>query len=166
MGQERNIVTNQAGTTRDSIDTIYNQYGFEFVIVDTAGIRKKSKVKENIEFYSVMRALRSIEYSDVCLVLFDATRTFDSQVKNIFWLAARNHKGIVILVNKWDLVEKDTKATGVFRNNCQEIAPFVDVYYCISSLTMQRVFKAIEMVWRYTRKEANESQLENSMTLC
>jgi GTP-binding protein len=99
LGQERNIVTDQAGTTRDSIDTVYNQYGFEFVLVDTAGIRKKSKVKENIEFYSVMRALRSIEYSDVCLLLFDATRTFDSQVNNIFWLAARNHKGIVILVN-------------------------------------------------------------------
>ena len=156
LGQERNIVTNQAGTTRDSIDTIYNQYGFEFVIVDTAGIRKKSKVKENIEFYSVMRALRSIEYSDVCLVLFDATRTFDSQVKNIFWLAARNHKGIVILVNKWDLVEKDTKATKVFSETIrQEIAPFVDVpIVFISSLTKQRVFKAIEMAVEVYKKRS------------
>ena len=93
LGKERNIVTDQAGTTRDSIDTIYNQYGFEFVLVDTVE-SEKSKVKEDIEFYSVMRALRSIEHSDVCLVLFDATRSFDSQVKNIFWLAARNHKGI------------------------------------------------------------------------
>ena len=156
LGQERNIVTNQAGTTRDSIDTIYNQFGFEFVIVDTAGIRKKSKVKENIEFYSVMRALRSIEYSDVCLVLFDATRTFDSQVKNIFWLAARNHKGIVILVNKWDLVEKDTKATKVFSETIrQEIAPFVDVpIVFISSLTKQRVFKAIEMAVEVYKKRS------------
>ena len=146
LGQERNIVTDQAGTTRDSIDTVYNQYGFEFVLVDTAGIRKKSKVKENIEFYSVMRALRSIENSDVCLVLFDATRTFDTQVKNIFWLAARNHKGIVILVNKWDLVEKDTQATKIFSETIrQEIAPFVDVpIVFISSLSKQRVFKAIE----------------------
>ena len=146
LGQERNIVTDQAGTTRDSIDAVYNQYGFEFVLVDTAGIRKKSKVKENIEFYSVMRALRSIENSDVCLVLFDATRTFDTQVKNIFWLAARNHKGIVILVNKWDLVEKDTQATKIFSEAIrQEIAPFVDVpIVFISSLSKQRVFKAIE----------------------
>jgi GTP-binding protein len=146
LGTERNIVTDQAGTTRDSIDTVYNQFGFEFVLVDTAGIRKKSKVKENIEFYSVMRALRTIEYADVCLVLFDATRTFDSQVKNIFWLAARNHKGIVILVNKWDLVEKDTHATKVFTETIrEEIAPFGDVpIVFISSLTKQRVFKAIE----------------------
>jgi GTP-binding protein len=146
LGTERNIVTDQAGTTRDSIDTVYNQFGFEFVLVDTAGIRKKSKVKENIEFYSVMRALRTIEYADVCLVLFDATRTFDSQVKNIFWLAARNHKGIVILVNKWDLVEKDTHATKAFTETIrEEIAPFGDVpIVFISSLTKQRVFKAIE----------------------
>lgn len=168
LGQERNIVTNQAGTTRDSIDTIYNQFGFEFVIVDTAGIRKKSKVKENIEFYSVMRALRSIEYSDVCLVLFDATRTFDSQVKNIFWLAARNRKGIVILVNKWDLVEKDTKATKVFSETIrQEIAPFVDVpIVFISSLTKQRVFKAIEMaveVYKKRSKRIATRELNDSM---
>ncbi len=146
LGKERKIVTDQAGTTRDSIDTIYNQYGFEFVLVDTAGIRKKSKVKEDIEFYSVIRALRAIEYSDVCFILFDATRSFDSQVKNIFWLAARNHKGIVILVNKWDLVEKDNQATKKFTEAIQEeIAPFVDVpIVFISSLTKQRVFKAIE----------------------
>ena len=156
MGKERNIVTDQAGTTRDSIDTIYNRYGFEFVLVDTAGIRKKSKVKENIEFYSVIRALRSIENSDVCLVLFDATRTFDSQVKNIFWLAARNHKGIVILVNKWDLVEKDAQATKLFNEAIQkEIAPFVDVpIVFISSLTKQRVFKAIETAVNVYKKRS------------
>lgn len=146
LGEERNIVTDLAGTTRDSIDTTYNQYGFEFTLVDTAGIRKKSKVKENIEFYSVMRALRTIEYADVCLLLFDATRTFDSQVKNIFWLAARNHKGIVILVNKWDLVSKETNTTKTFAAQIRkEIEPFVDVpIVFISSLTKQRVFKAIE----------------------
>ena len=156
LGQERNIVTDQAGTTRDSIDTVYNQYGFEFVLVDTAGIRKKSKVKENIEFYSVMRALRSIEYSDVCLVLFDATRSFDSQVKNIFWLAARNHKGIVILVNKWDLVEKDAQATKIFSETIrEEIAPFVDIpIVFISSLTKQRVFKAIETAVEVYKKRS------------
>ena len=156
LGQERNIVTDQAGTTRDSIDTVYNQYGFEFVLVDTAGIRKKSKVKENIEFYSVMRALRSIEFSDVCLVLFDATRSFDSQVKNIFWLAARNHKGIVILVNKWDLVEKDAQATKIFSETIrEEIAPFVDIpIVFISSLTKQRVFKAIETAVEVYKKRS------------
>lgn len=146
LGKERNIVTDLAGTTRDSIDTTYNQFGFEFTLVDTAGIRKKSKVKENIEFYSVMRALRTIEYADVCLLLFDATRTFDSQVKNIFWLAARNHKGIVILVNKWDLVDKDTHTTKTFTAQIRkEIEPLVDVpILFISSITKQRVFKAIE----------------------
>lgn len=146
IGEPRNIVKDEAGTTRDSIDTIYNRFGFDFCLVDTAGIRRKSKVKANIEFYSVMRALRSLEYSDVCMLVFDATRSFDTQVKNIFWLAARNHKGIVILVNKWDLVDKDThstkEVTALIR---KEIAPFVDVpIIFISSLTKQRVYKAIE----------------------
>ena len=100
IGEERYIVTDVAGTTRDSIDTKYNRFGFEFNLVDTAGIRRKSKVKEDIEFYSVMRSVRAIEHSDVCLVLVDATRGFDGQVQNIFWLAHRNNKGIVILVNK------------------------------------------------------------------
>ncbi len=134
------------GTTRDSIDTVYNRFGFDFCLVDTAGIRRKAKVKANIEFYSVMRALRSLEFSDVCMLVFDATRSFDSQVKNIFWLAARNHKGIVILVNKWDLVDKDTQSTKAVTQQIQkEIAPFVDVpIIFISSLTKQRVYKAIE----------------------
>lgn len=146
IGEPRNIVKDEAGTTRDSIDTVYNRFGFEFCLVDTAGIRRKSKVKANIEFYSVMRALRSIEYSDVCMLIFDATRTFDSQVKNIFWLAARNHKGVVILVNKWDLVDKNTSTTKQIEDQIRkEIAPFTDVpIIFISSLTKQRVFKAIE----------------------
>ena len=146
IGEPRNIVKDEAGTTRDSIDTVYNRFGFEFCLVDTAGIRRKTKVKANVEFYSVMRALRTIEFSDVCLLVYDATRSFDSQVKNIFWLAARNHKGVVILVNKWDLVDKDTQTTNQVEAHIrEEIAPFVDVpIIFISSLTKQRVFKAIE----------------------
>lgn len=145
LGAERHIVTDIAGTTRDSIDTRYNQFGFEFNLVDTAGIRRKKKVKENLEFYSVMRAVRAIEYCDVCMLLVDATRGFDGQVQNIFWLAQRNHKGIVILVNKWDLMEKDTQSTKAYTAAIQEaIAPFVDVpVLFISALTKQRIFKAI-----------------------
>lgn len=146
IGEERYIVTDVAGTTRDSIDTNYNRFGFEFNLIDTAGIRKKSKVKEDIEFYSVMRSVRSIEYCDICLLLIDATRGFDGQVQNIFWLAHRNNKGIVILVNKWDLVEKETFSTKVFENQIREkIAPFTDVpIIFVSALNKQRIYKAIE----------------------
>ena len=125
IGEERYIVTDIAGTTRDSIDTKYNRFGFEFNLVDTAGIRRKAKVKESIEFYSVMRSVRAIEHSDVILLIVDATRGFDGQVQNIFWLAHRNHKGIVILVNKWDLIEKDTASVKAFEANIRkETAPF------------------------------------------
>ena len=146
IGEERYIVTDVAGTTRDSIDTNYNRFGFEFNLIDTAGIRKKSKVKEDTEFYSVMRSVRSIEYCDICLLLIDATRGSDGQVQNIFWLAHRNNKGIVILVNKWDLVEKETFSTKVFENQIREkIAPFTDVpIIFVSALNKQRIFKAIE----------------------
>ncbi len=146
IGEDRYIVTDVAGTTRDSIDTKYDQFGFEFYLVDTAGIRKKSKVKEDLEFYSVMRSVRAIEHSDVCLLLVDATRGFDKQVQNIFWLIHRNNKGVVILVNKWDLVEKDHRTTKVFEKVIRErIEPFTDVpIVFISSLTKQRVYKAIE----------------------
>ena len=106
LGIDRNVVTEIAGTTRDSINTRFNSFGFDFNLIDTAGIRRKSKIDNDIEFYSVVRSIRTIENSDVCLIIFDATRSFDSQVKNIFWLAVRNNKGVVILVNKWDLVEK------------------------------------------------------------
>jgi GTP-binding protein len=147
IGEERYIVTDIAGTTRDSIDTKYNRFGFEFNLVDTAGIRRKAKVKEDLEFYSVMRSVRAIEHCDVCLLLFDATRGFDGQVANIFWLAQRNNKGIVILVNKWDLVEKDTHAVKQYTQKIkQAIEPFTDVpILFISVLTKQRIFKAIEM---------------------
>ncbi|MGB5271807.1 MAG: ribosome biogenesis GTPase Der [Eudoraea sp.] len=146
IGEERYIVTDIAGTTRDSIDTKYNRFGFEFNLVDTAGIRRKAKVKEDLEFYSVMRSVRAIEHCDVCLLLLDATRGFDGQVENIFWLAQRNNKGIVILVNKWDLVEKDTHAVKLYTQKIkQAIEPFTDVPILFMSVhTKQRIFKAIE----------------------
>ncbi|WP_026914562.1 ribosome biogenesis GTPase Der [Christiangramia portivictoriae] len=146
IGEDRYIVTDIAGTTRDSIDTRYNRFGFEFNLVDTAGIRRKSKVKENLEFYSVMRSVRAIENCDVCLLVLDATRGFDGQVQNIFWLAQRNSKGIVILVNKWDLLDKETNTLKEYEAMIRrEIEPFTDVpIVFISVLTKQRVFKAIE----------------------
>jgi len=146
LGDDRYVVTEIAGTTRDSIDTHFNRFGFDFNLIDTAGIRKKSKISDDIEFYSVVRSIRTIENADVCLILFDATRSFDSQVKNIFWLAARNNKGIVILVNKWDLVDKKTNSIKLIEEKIRkEIEPFVDVpIVFISSLTKQRIFKAIE----------------------
>ncbi len=146
LGEERYIVTDVAGTTRDSIDTTYNRFGFDFKLVDTAGIRRKAKVKEDLEFYSVMRSVRTIEHSDVCLLLLDATRGFDGQVQNIFWLAHRNNKGIVILVNKWDLVEKDTSSVKEYTKRIKEvISPFTDVpILFISVKNKQRVLKALE----------------------
>ncbi len=146
IGEDRYIVTDIAGTTRDSIDTKYNRFGFEFNLVDTAGIRRKSKVKEDLEFYSVMRSVRAIEHSDVCLLVLDATRGFDGQVQNIFWLAERNRKGIVVLVNKWDLVEKETKTAKEFETYIRkQMEPFTDVpIVFISVLNKQRIFKAIE----------------------
>ena len=146
MGEDRYIVTDIAGTTRDSIDTRYNQFGFEFNLVDTAGIRRKAKVKEDLEFYSVMRSVRAIEHCDVCILILDATRGFDGQVANIFWLAQRNNKGIVILVNKWDLVEKQTNSVKEYTAKIkEEISPFEDVpILFVSVLTKQRIYKAIE----------------------
>ncbi|WP_010522618.1 ribosome biogenesis GTPase Der [Aquimarina agarivorans] len=147
IGEERNIVTDIAGTTRDAIDTKYNRFGFEFNLVDTAGIRRKAKVKEDLEFYSVMRSVRAIEHADVCLVVVDATRGFDAQVQNIFWLAERNRKGVVILVNKWDLIEnKESNTPKEFEAHIRkQIAPFTDVpIVFISALTKQRIYKAME----------------------
>ena len=146
LGEERYVVKDLAGTTRDSIDTHFNRFGFDFKLIDTAGIRKKSKISDDVEFYSVVRSIRTIENSDVCLIIFDATRSFDSQVKNIFWLAARNNKGIVILVNKWDLVDKKTNTIKIIEQEIRkELEPFTDVpIVFISSITKQRIFKAIE----------------------
>lgn len=146
IGEDRYIVTDIAGTTRDAIDTKYNRFGFEFNLVDTAGIRRKSKVKEDLEFYSVMRSIRAIEHSDVCILILDATRGFESQDANIFWLAQRNRKGIVILVNKWDLVEKENNTAKEYEAIIRkEIEPFTDVpILFVSALNKQRIYKAIE----------------------
>ena len=168
IGEDRYIVTDIAGTTRDSIDTHYNRFGFEFNLVDTAGIRKKSKVKEDLEFYSVMRSVRAIEHCDVAILVLDATRGFDGQVQNIFWLAQKNNKGVIILVNKWDLVEKDHKSVKEYetliRSQCE---PFTDIpIIFISVLTKQRIFKAIETaveVFKNRSKRVKTSELNEVM---
>jgi len=146
IGVDRYIVTDIAGTTRDSIDTKYDRFGFEFNLVDTAGIRRKAKVKEDLEFYSVMRSVRAIEHSDVCILMVDATRGFEGQDQSIFWLAAKNRKGIIILVNKWDLVEKDTMSTRDYEAKIRkELEPFTDITILfVSALTKQRLLKALE----------------------
>ncbi len=146
IGEERNIVTDVAGTTRDSIHTRYNKYGHDFMIVDTAGLRKKAKVNEDLEFYSVLRSVRTIENSDVCLLLIDATRGVEAQDVAIFNLIVRNKKGVVVLVNKWDLIDKDTHTTKKMTEEIKErLAPFVDVpILFISALTKQRVHRALE----------------------
>ncbi|MDY0780895.1 ribosome biogenesis GTPase Der [Tenacibaculum sp. IB213877] len=168
IGEDRNIVTDIAGTTRDSIDTKYNRFGFEFNLVDTAGIRKKSKVKEDLEFYSVMRAVRAIEHCDVAILVVDATRGFEGQDEKIFWLAEKNRKGIVILINKWDLVEKETNTMRDFEAKVkQTIAPFTDVpIVFISVLTKQRIFKAIETaveVFENRKRKIQTSKLNETM---
>ena len=146
LGEDRNIVTDIAGTTRDAIDSHYDKFGKEFILVDTAGIRKKSKVHENLEFYSVMRAIRSIDQADVCILMIDAQTGVESQDMSIFRLAQRRHKGIVILVNKWDLVEKETNtARDMEREIRQRISPFSDVpIIFISALDKTRIFKAVD----------------------
>ncbi|MDG1245900.1 MAG: ribosome biogenesis GTPase Der [Polaribacter sp.] len=160
IGVERNIVTDIAGTTRDAIDTKYNRFGFDFNLVDTAGIRKKSRVKEDLEFYSVMRAVRTIEHSDVVILLIDATRGFESQDQNIFWLAEKNRKGVIVLVNKWDLMDKETNTLRDYEANIREqIAPFTDVpVVFISALTKQRLFKAIETAVEVFQKRKTKIQ--------
>lgn len=168
IGEDRFVVTDIAGTTRDSIDTKYNRFGFDFNLVDTAGIRKKSKVKEDLEFYTVMRAVRAIEYCDVAILVIDATRDFEGQDENIFWLAEKNKKGIVILVNKWDLIEKETNTMRDFEAKIRrEIAPFTDVpILFISALTKQRIFKAIETaveVFENRKKRIPTSKLNETM---
>lgn len=146
IGEERNIVTPISGTTRDSIHTRYTKYNHDFYLVDTAGLRKKGKVREDLEFYSVMRSVRAIEHSDVCLLLLDATIGIESQDVNIFHLIERNRKGVVVLVNKWDLVDKETKTLKQFEQQIRKrLEPFVDVpVLFVSALTKQRIHKALE----------------------
>ncbi|MCK9208075.1 MAG: ribosome biogenesis GTPase Der [Salinivirgaceae bacterium] len=164
LDEERNIVTEIAGTTRDSINTQYNKFGYEFTIIDTAGLRKKSKVSEDLEFYSVMRAVRTIEESDVCLLMIDATRGVEAQDVNIFHLIEKNRKGVVVLINKWDLVEKDTHSVKQYTEMIKEkLAPFTDVpILFISALTKQRIFKSIETameVYKNRKQKIATSQL-------
>jgi GTP-binding protein len=148
LGEERNIVTPLAGTTRDSIYTRYNKFQHDFLLVDTAGLRKKGKVSEDIEFYSVMRAVKTIENSDICLLLIDATRGIESQDLNIMSLIQKNNKGMIVLVNKWDLIEKENNTTVLFENDIKEkTAPFTDYpILFISATNKQRIHKVLELV--------------------
>ncbi|MGW8315801.1 MAG: ribosome biogenesis GTPase Der [Bacteroidales bacterium] len=168
IGVERNIVTPVSGTTRDSIYTRYNKYNHDFYLVDTAGLRKKGKVREDLEFYSVMRSIRAIEYSDVCMLMIDATIGIEAQDVNIFHLIERNRKGVVVLVNKWDLVDKTTttmkQMEAQIRNRLQ---PFDDVpVLFVSALTRQRIHKALELaigVYENRRKRIPTSRLNEVM---
>ena len=146
LGEDRNIVTDISGTTRDAVDTHYNAFGFEMILVDTAGIRKKSKVHEDIEFYSVMRAIRAIEDCDVCLFMIDANEGLQKQDLSIFSVIEKNKKGVVLLVNKWDTIEKDTHSTKSFEEDIlSKIAPFTDLpILFVSALSKHRIHKAIE----------------------
>jgi len=167
-GEGRNIVTEIAGTTRDAIHTRYNKFGHDFYLVDTAGLRKRTKVKEDVEFYSTMRSIRTIEDSDVCILILDATRSMEAQDVSIFHLIERNKKGVVILVNKWDLVEKDNSSTNEYTKQIKEkIAPFVDVpILFISALTKQRILKALETaveVYANRSKKVKTSELNEVM---
>ena len=168
IGKERNIVTPVAGTTRDSIHIHYNQYGHEFTLIDTAGLRKKTKVKENIEFYSVMRTIKALEEADVIILMIDAVEGIESQDINIFHLAEKNKKGVVILVNKWDLIEKNTKTTGVFEDTIRDkIAPFSDVPIVFTSVVeKQRIYKSLEAaskVYENKLKKIPTSKLNDVM---
>ncbi len=168
LGKERSIVTDIAGTTRDSLNTRYTLYGKEFIIVDTAGVRKKQKVNEDVEFFSVMRSIRALEHSDVCVVIVDATRGLESQDINLIGLAQKNKKGIVLLINKWDLVEKDSMTAKKYEKEILEkLAPttYIPVIF-ISALTKQRIFKAIETateVYENRDKKIKTSYLNSVM---
>jgi GTP-binding protein len=158
IGEERNIVTPVPGTTRDTIYVHYRLYGFDFLLADTAGLRKKTKVHEDVEFYSVLRSIRSIESSDVCMLMIDATQGFESQDLNIFRLIEKNNKGVVILVNKWDLITKTTNTTKQFEDNIREkTAPFTDVPVVFTSVpNKQRIHKALDLCMQvYHNRERN-----------
>lgn len=169
ISEERNIVTDIAGTTRDSIYTRYNKFGFDFYLVDTAGIRKKNKVNEDIEYYSVIRSVRAIEASDVCILMIDATRGIEAQDVSIFSLIQRNKKGLVVCVNKWDLVEnKSEAAIRHFRDTIRErFAPFTDFPIIFgSALTKQRIYKVLETaveVYKNRQRTIPTSQLNTVM---
>ena len=169
MGEDRNIVTEIAGTTRDSIYTRFDKFGFDFYLVDTAGIRRKNKVTEDLEFYSVMRSIRAIENSDVCILMLDATRGIETQDMNIFQLIQRNNKSLVVVVNKWDLVpDKDQKVITTFETAIRKrMAPFTDFPIIFASaLTKQRIFKVLEtakQVYLNTKAHVGTSKLNEVM---
>ena len=168
LGYERHIVTPIAGTTRDSIYTRYTGFGFDFYLIDTAGLRKKKKVEEDLEFYSVMRTIRAIENSDVCILMCDASQGFDAQDLNIFSLAARNRKGIVVVMNKWDLVEKDNKTHKQYEDVVrQRIAPLTDVPIIFTSvINKQRIYKVLETaieVHKNRSRKISTSELNDVM---
>ena len=168
IGKEQNIVTDIAGTTRDSLNTRFNQFGFDFYLVDTAGVRKKKKVHENLEFYSVMRAVRAIEHSDVCILMIDATRGFETQDQRIFHIADKNKKGIVILVNKWDAIEKNTESTQQFEEQIlKQISPFKDIpILFVSVLEKQRLLKGLDTaieVYKNRTQKITTSELNETM---
>jgi GTPase len=168
MGEDRNIVTNISGTTRDSIDTRYKAFGFDFVIVDTAGIRKKSRVTEDIEYYSVLRSVRTIENCDVCIFMLDATEGLQKQDLSIFYMAEKNHKGVVVLVNKWDLVEKDHKTALEYEEKLRaDLAPFNNVPILFTStISKQRLHKALEKameVYENRKRKISTSELNDIM---
>ena len=168
LGQERNIVTDIAGTTRDSNNTHFNAFGMDFMLVDTAGLRKKSKVYENIEFYSVMRSIRAIEECDVAILIIDATQGFDAQDMNILRLIEKNKKGLVLVVNKWDLVEKDSNTHLAFENVIRErTAPFTDYPIIFTSaINRQRTFKVLETAHQvYENRERKVSVRELNDTM-
>jgi GTPase len=146
VGEERNIVTEVPGTTRDAIHTLYNKFGKEFYLVDTAGIRRKTKVHEDLEFYSVIRAIKALEECDVCLLMIDGRHGIEAQDSNLFSLAIKKHKGIVLLVNKWDLIEKDTNTMHIYEKSLrQKLAPFSDIpILFISAQNKQRIFQVVE----------------------
>ena len=168
IGKEQNIVTDIAGTTRDSLNTRFNKFGFDFYLIDTAGVRKKKKVHENLEFYSVMRAVRAIEHSDVCILMIDATRGFETQDQRIFHIADKNKKGIVILVNKWDAIEKNTESTQQFEEQIlKQISPFKDIpILFVSVLEKQRLLKGLETaieVYKNRTQKITTSELNETM---
>ncbi|MEX0986627.1 MAG: ribosome biogenesis GTPase Der [Bacteroidales bacterium] len=168
IGEDRNIVTEISGTTRDSIHTRYSKFNHDFILVDTAGIRKKAKVKEDLEFYSVMRSVRSIEHADVCLLLIDATIGIEGQDVNIFHLIEKNKKGVVVLINKWDLVEKETGSVKEFEAAVRKkLEPFTDIpIVFVSALTKQRLHKALEeaiKVFENRKRKISTSKLNEVM---
>ncbi len=169
MDEDRNIVTDIAGTTRDSIYSRYNKFGFDFYLVDTAGIRKKNKVNEDIEYYSVLRSIRAIENADVCILLIDATRGIESQDVNIFSIIQKNRKGLIVLVNKWDVAANKTQESIDYMEATirERFAPFTDFPIVFgSALTKQRIYKVLQQaieVYEHRKELIPTSQLNNAM---